>query len=68
MKKLPVSRKIFATISDHLADRLQQRADDEGRSFSDLVGYLLEFGMEGWEEKRELRRKLKEEQKKRDQD
>ncbi len=45
-----VSKKIFGVVSDGLAQRLERRADSEGRSLSSLVAYLLERQMEGWAE------------------
>lgn len=45
-----VSKKIFGVVSDGLAQRLERRADAEGRSLSSLVAYLLERQMEGWVE------------------
>jgi len=35
-------QRIFATLSWHLAQRLQERADYEGRSLSNLIAHLLE--------------------------
>lgn len=45
-----VSKKIFGVVSDGLAQRLDRRAETEGRSLSSLVAYLLERQMEGWTE------------------
>ena len=45
-----VSKKIFGVVSDGLAQRLDRRAETEGRSLSSLVAYLLERQMESWVE------------------
>ncbi|MEO1399632.1 MAG: ribbon-helix-helix protein, CopG family [Cyanobacteria bacterium J06635_1] len=44
-----VASKVWATVSDRLAKKLEQRADEEGRSRSDLISYLLERVMEDWQ-------------------
>jgi metal-responsive CopG/Arc/MetJ family transcriptional regulator len=43
-----VATKIWASIPDRLAEKLDQRAESEGRSRSDLISYLLERSMESW--------------------
>ena len=48
---MSVAKKIFATVPDSLAKRLEDRADNEGRSVSSLAAYLLERAMDEWEEK-----------------
>jgi CopG-like RHH_1 or ribbon-helix-helix domain, RHH_5 len=45
----PVAKKIFASVSDQLAEKLEKRAAIEGRSLSNLISYLLERMMEDWE-------------------
>jgi len=35
-------QRIFSTVNWHLHQRLQQRADEEGRSLSGLIVYILE--------------------------
>lgn len=45
-----VAKRVFASVSDQLADKLEKRAEVEGRSLSSLVGYLLERTMEDWQE------------------
>jgi hypothetical protein len=35
-------QRICATVSWQVAQKLQDRADYEGRSFSNLISYLLE--------------------------
>jgi hypothetical protein len=42
MRRKP--QRICATINWQVHQRLQERADLEGRSFSNLVAYLLEKG------------------------
>lgn len=43
-----VAKRVFASVSDQLAEKLDQRAEHEGRSLSNLIGYLLERTMEKW--------------------
>jgi len=43
-----VATKIWASIPDRLAEKLDKRAESEGRSRSDLISYLLERSMESW--------------------
>lgn len=43
-----VATKIWASIPDQLAEKLEDRANVEGRSRSDLISYLLERAMESW--------------------
>lgn len=43
-----VASKVWATIPDQLAEKLDKRAGVEGRSRSDLISYLLERSMESW--------------------
>ena len=49
---MTVAKKIFSTVSDSLAKRLDERAALEGRSGSSLVAYLLEKAMDDWDELR----------------
>ena len=49
---MAVAKKIFSTVSDSLAKRLDDRAVLEGRSGSSLVAYLLERAMDDWDELR----------------
>lgn len=44
-----MAKKVFASVSDQLAERLDKRASIEGRSLSTLISYLLERAMEEWE-------------------
>ena len=44
-----VAKKVFASVSDALAVKLEKRAETEGRSLSNLISYLLEREMEDWE-------------------
>jgi metal-responsive CopG/Arc/MetJ family transcriptional regulator len=44
-----VAKKVFASVSDQLAEKLDKRAEIEGRSLSNLISYLLERVMEDWE-------------------
>lgn len=44
-----VAKKVFASVSDHLAKKLEERAEVEGRSLSNLISYLLEREMEEWQ-------------------
>lgn len=43
-----VTKKVFASVSDQLAEKLEKRAEIEGRSLSNLISYLLEREMEDW--------------------
>ncbi|HEY9627253.1 MAG TPA: hypothetical protein V6C84_08120 [Coleofasciculaceae cyanobacterium] len=45
---MTVAKKLFTTVPDDLAKRLQERADEEGRTVSNLLSYLAERGMEEW--------------------
>lgn len=47
---MSVTKKVWGAVSDSLADRLNRRAEKEGRSLSSLVAYLLERVMEGYDE------------------
>lgn len=44
-----VAKRVFASVSDQLADKLEKRAQVEGRSLSNLISYLLEREMEAWQ-------------------
>jgi metal-responsive CopG/Arc/MetJ family transcriptional regulator len=44
-----VAKKVFASVSDQLAEKLDKRAEIEGRSLSNLISYLLERAMEDWQ-------------------
>jgi hypothetical protein len=44
-----VAKKVFASVSDQLAEKLNKRAEIEGRSLSNLIGYLLEREMDTWQ-------------------
>lgn len=46
---MAMAKKVFATVSDVVGKKLEQRADEEGRSLSNLISYLLERAMEEWE-------------------
>ncbi|MBE7386310.1 MAG: ribbon-helix-helix protein, CopG family [Leptolyngbya sp. SIO1E4] len=50
-----VATKIWASIPDRLAEKLDKRAESEGRSRSDLISYLLERSMESWHPSVELK-------------
>ena len=39
-------KRLSASIPDKLYDRLERLADHEGRSVSNLVGYLLEHSLD----------------------
>ncbi|MEP1079635.1 hypothetical protein NDI52_29945 [Leptolyngbya sp. PL-A3] len=43
-----LAKRVFASVSDQLAAKLEQRAEFEGRSLSNLISYLLEREMEDW--------------------
>jgi len=45
-----LATKVWASIPDRLAEKLEARAAAEGRSRSDLISYLLERAMETWEQ------------------
>ena len=45
-----VAKKLFTTVPDALAEKLQARAAHEGRTVSSLLSYFAERMMEGWEE------------------
>ncbi len=49
---MAMAKKVFATVSDVVGKKLEQRADEEGRSLSNLISYLLERSMEEWEPSR----------------
>jgi hypothetical protein len=44
-----VAKKVFASVSDQLAEKLEKRSEVEGRSLSNLISYLLEREMEDWQ-------------------
>ena len=44
-----VAKRVFASVSDVLAEKLENRAEVEGRSLSNLISYLLEREMENWQ-------------------
>jgi len=44
-----VAKRVFASVSDVLAEKLEVRAEVEGRSLSNLISYLLEREMEDWQ-------------------
>lgn len=46
---MTVAKKLFTTVPDELAERLRIRAEEEGRTVSNLLAYLSERGMEDWE-------------------
>jgi phosphate uptake regulator len=46
---LNVAKKVFASVSDQLSKKLEERAEAEGRSLSNLISYLLEREMEDWQ-------------------
>ncbi|NEQ21631.1 MAG: hypothetical protein F6K28_20935 [Microcoleus sp. SIO2G3] len=48
---MDMAKKVFASVSDQLAAKLEARAEEEGRSLSNLISYLLEREMEDWEPK-----------------
>ncbi|WP_204153700.1 hypothetical protein [Leptolyngbya sp. CCY15150] len=43
-----MAKRVFASVSDALSSKLEQRANVEGRSLSNLISYLLEREMENW--------------------
>jgi len=47
-----VAKKLFTTVPDSLAERLQRRAEEEGRTVSSLLAYFAERLMEEWESQR----------------
>ena len=42
MKTTPSMKRLSASISDRLYERIEELAKEEGRSVSNLVAYLLE--------------------------
>jgi CopG-like RHH_1 or ribbon-helix-helix domain, RHH_5 len=46
-----VAKKLFTSVPDGLAERLQQRAEEEGRTVSSLLAYFAERMMEDWQPK-----------------
>lgn len=54
---MTVAKKLFTTVPDALAERLQKRADAEGRTVSSLLAYFAERMMEDWTEAPESNRK-----------
>ena len=57
MTTMTVAKKLFTTVPDDLAKRLQERADEEGRTVSNLLAYLAERGMEDWQSKAKAKEK-----------
>ncbi|MGP1386914.1 MAG: ribbon-helix-helix domain-containing protein [Thainema sp.] len=43
-----MAKKLFTTVPDELSERLKVRAEEEGRTVSNLLAYLAERGMEDW--------------------
>lgn len=43
-----MAKRVFASVSDAVAEKLNRRAEDEGRSLSSLISYILEKSMEDW--------------------
>ena len=43
-----MAKKVWASLADKIAIALEQRAEEEGRSRSDLIAYLLEDAMKQW--------------------
>jgi CopG-like RHH_1 or ribbon-helix-helix domain, RHH_5 len=61
MSKVAVAKKVFASVSDQLANKLEKRAEVEGRSLSNLISYLLERSMETWTSEPEPQTKIRQE-------
>ncbi|MBW4520991.1 MAG: hypothetical protein KME16_14970 [Scytolyngbya sp. HA4215-MV1] len=49
---MSVAKKLFTTVPDALAEKLQIRAEREGRTVSSLLSYFAERMMEDWEDTR----------------
>jgi|JI8StandDraft_2_1071088.scaffolds.fasta_scaffold05459_7 hypothetical protein len=48
-----MAKKIFASVPDTIADELQDWADQQGRSLSSLISYMLENSLRAAKEKGE---------------
>ncbi len=46
-----MAKRVFATVPDTVAEELEQWANQQGRSLSNLVGYLLENSLRDAKEK-----------------
>jgi hypothetical protein len=46
-----MAKKVFASVPDKIADELQDWADQQGRSLSSLISYMLENSLRAAKEK-----------------
>jgi hypothetical protein len=46
-----MAKKVFASVPDRIADELQDWADQQGRSLSSLISYMLENSLRAAKEK-----------------
>jgi hypothetical protein len=46
-----MAKKIFASVPDTIADELQDWADQQGRSLSSLISYMLENSLRAAKDK-----------------
>ncbi|NET38227.1 MAG: hypothetical protein F6K19_40560 [Cyanothece sp. SIO1E1] len=54
-----MAKRVFASVPDTLAEELQEWADNQGRSLSNLVGYLLENAVKEAKERGDFQPKSK---------
>lgn len=52
-----MAKRVFATVPDAVAEELEQWANQQGRSLSNLVGYLLENSLRDAKEKGDFAKK-----------
>jgi alkanesulfonate monooxygenase SsuD/methylene tetrahydromethanopterin reductase-like flavin-dependent oxidoreductase (luciferase family) len=50
-----MAKRVFATVPDTVAEELEQWADQQGRSLSNLVGFLLENSLRTAKERGEFK-------------
>jgi alkanesulfonate monooxygenase SsuD/methylene tetrahydromethanopterin reductase-like flavin-dependent oxidoreductase (luciferase family) len=50
-----MAKRVFASVPDTVADELEAWADQQGRSLSNLIGYLLENAVKTAKEKGEIK-------------
>jgi hypothetical protein len=50
-----MAKRVFASVPDTVADELEAWAEQQGRSLSNLIGYLLENAVKEAKEKGEFK-------------
>jgi len=50
-----MAKRVFASVPDTVADDLEAWANQQGRSLSNLIGYLLENAVKAAKEKGEIK-------------